>query len=137
LNANALRVIFAQESDAGCEAFRRLAAVRLPSTHVSCLKDGQAVLDHFFKSPAGAAKVDVLFLDRRIPKRDALDVFTEIRLSPRFDALTVVFLVDSAREEELLKNSFNCPSVRKPVEENLPRLLKLCEELSRQKTAAS
>lgn len=132
MSAKTLEVLFAQEDEAGCEAFRKLAAARLPSARVHCLSDGQAVLDHFFKLPAGSPKIDVLFLDRRLPKRDALDVFTEIRLSPRYDAVTVVFLVDSAREEDLLRDSFNCPSIRKPVEKNLEQLLKACERHVRQ-----
>ena len=98
---------------------RELESVR---NKIEIARDGEAALDFVFGRGAhgdgSRRRLQVIFLDLKLPKVDGLDVLREIKADPKTRAIPVVVLTSSKEERDMVEsyklgvNSY----VQKPVD---------------------
>ena len=115
-------IIVIVEDDEGHAILVRqnLEAAGLSNTMLH-FRDGQAVLDFFFKTGPGAAvpgAVYVVLLDIRMPKVDGIEVLRRLKADPELKRLTVIMLTttDDAREVERCHELGCSIYIQKPVD---------------------
>ena len=92
------------------------------SNRIEHFRDGQAVLDYFFKQggdrPTAPQQTYLVLLDIRMPKVDGIEVLRRLKSDPEFRKLPVIMLTttDDAREVERC-HSLGCNVyIQKPVD---------------------
>jgi CheY-like chemotaxis protein len=85
-------------------------------------RDGQAVLDFFFKPVPGngaeSGRVYLILLDIRMPKIDGIEVLRRLKLDPEFRKLPIIMLTttDDLREVERCHQLGCSVYIQKPID---------------------
>ncbi|HEX2855359.1 MAG TPA: response regulator [Opitutaceae bacterium] len=88
------------------------------SNRIDHFRDGQAVLDFFFKTPHDAKETFLVLLDIRMPKVDGIEVLRRLKADPRLRKLSIIMLTttDDAREVERCHDLGCSVYIQKPVD---------------------
>ncbi len=72
------------------------------TNHIEHFRDGQAVLDFFFKDPRPKQETYLLLLDIRMPKVDGIEALRRLKADPKLRKLPIIMLTttDDTREVE-------------------------------------
>ncbi len=94
-----------------------LEAAGLPN-RIEHFRDGQAVLDYFFRAPTPPEATFLVLLDIRMPKVDGIEVLRQLKASPRFRRMPVIMLTttDDSREVERCHELGCNVYIQKPVD---------------------
>ena len=88
------------------------------SNHIKHFRDGQAILDFFFKEPPPAREPYLVLLDIRMPKVDGIEVLRRLKATPELRKLPVIMLTttDDSREVERCHELGCNVYIQKPVD---------------------
>jgi CheY-like chemotaxis protein len=94
-----------------------LEAAGLPN-RIEHFRDGQAVLDYFFRTPIPPEASYLVLLDIRMPKIDGIEVLRQLKASPRFRRMPVIMLTttDDSREVDRCHELGCNVYIQKPVD---------------------
>ncbi len=94
-----------------------LEAANVPG-RIEHFRDGQAVLDFFFKTPHAADDTFLVLLDIRMPKIDGIEVLRQLKSDPKLRKLPVIMLTttDDSREVERCHELGCSVYIQKPVD---------------------
>lgn len=94
-----------------------LEAAGLPN-RIEHFRDGQAVLDFFFKTPHAPSETYLILLDIRMPKIDGIEVLRRLKADPELRKLPVIMLTttDDTREVERCHQLGCSVYIQKPVD---------------------
>jgi CheY-like chemotaxis protein len=72
------------------------------TNRIEHFRDGQAILDFFFKGRPGNSESFLILLDIRMPKVDGIEVLRRLKADPELRKLSVIMLTttDDSREVE-------------------------------------
>ena len=81
-------------------------------------RDGQAILDFFFKGRPGSTESFLILLDIRMPKVDGIEVLRRLKADPELKKISVIMLTttDDSREVERCHQLGCSVYVQKPVD---------------------
>lgn len=81
-------------------------------------RDGQAILDFFFKDPPRVAETFLVLLDIRMPKVDGIEVLRRIKSHPELRKLPVIMLTTTDDSREVMRcHELGCNVyMQKPVD---------------------
>ncbi len=81
-------------------------------------RDGQAILDFFFKDPPRLAETFLVLLDIRMPKVDGIEVLRRIKAHPDLRRLPVIMLTTTDDSREVVRcHELGCNVyMQKPVD---------------------
>ncbi len=88
------------------------------SNRIRHFRDGQAVLDFFFKDPLRVNETFLVLLDIRMPKIDGIEVLRRIKAHPELRKLPVIMLTTTDDSREVLRcHELGCNVyMQKPVD---------------------
>jgi CheY-like chemotaxis protein len=88
------------------------------ANRIEHFRDGQAVLDFFFKTPHAAKETFLVLLDIRMPKVDGIEVLRRLKADPGLRKLSIIMLTttDDAREVERCHELGCSVYIQKPVD---------------------
>jgi CheY-like chemotaxis protein len=94
-----------------------LEAAGLPN-RIEHFRDGQAVLDYFFRAPNPPDASFLVLLDIRMPKVDGIEVLRQLKASPRYRRMPVIMLTttDDSREVERCHELGCNVYIQKPID---------------------
>ena len=72
------------------------------SNRIRHFRDGQAILDFFFKDHPAPGDAFLVLLDIRMPKVDGIEVLREVKSNQDTKTLPVVMLTSSAEERDMV-----------------------------------
>jgi len=81
-------------------------------------RDGQAILDFFFKDPPRMSETFLVLLDIRMPKVDGIEVLRRIKAHPELRMLPVIMLTTTDDSREVVRcHELGCNVyMQKPVD---------------------
>ena len=81
-------------------------------------RDGQAILDFFFKDPPTVPETFLVLLDIRMPKVDGIEVLRQIKAHPALRKLPVIMLTTTDDSREVVRcHELGCNVyMQKPVD---------------------
>ncbi len=88
------------------------------NNRIKHFRDGQAILDFFFKDPPRVSETFILILDIRMPKVDGIEVLRRIKAHPELRKLPVIMLTTTDDSREVLRcHELGCNVyMQKPVD---------------------
>lgn len=88
------------------------------SNRIKHFRDGQAVLDFFFKDPPQVSEKFLVLLDIRMPKIDGIEVLRRIKAHPELRKLPVIMLTTTDDSREVMRcHELGCNVyMQKPVD---------------------
>ena len=88
------------------------------SNRIEHFRDGQAVLDFFFKGHPGRSESFLILLDIRMPKVDGIEVLRRLKADPELRKLSIIMLTttDDSREVERCHELGCSVYLQKPVD---------------------
>lgn len=94
-----------------------LTAAGLPN-RIEHFRDGQALLDFFFKQHSQPRETFLVLLDIRMPKVDGIEVLRRLKADPEYRKLPVIMLTttDDTREVERCHQLGCSGYIQKPVD---------------------
>lgn len=94
-----------------------LTAAGLPN-RIEHFRDGQAILDFFFRDRSNLRDTFLVLLDIRMPKIDGIEVLRQLKSHPEFKKLPVLMLTttDDTREVERCHQLGCSGYIQKPVD---------------------
>jgi CheY-like chemotaxis protein len=88
------------------------------TNRIEHFRDGQAVLDFFFRGDRPASETYLILLDIRMPKVDGIEVLRRLKADPELRKLSVIMLTttDDTREVERCHQLGCSVYIQKPVD---------------------
>ena len=88
------------------------------SNRIKHFRDGQAILDFFFKDPPPVSETFLVLLDIRMPKIDGIEVLRRIKAHPDLRKLPVIMLTTNEDSREVMRcHELGCNVyMQKPVD---------------------
>jgi CheY-like chemotaxis protein len=86
--------------------------------HIRHFRDGQAILDFFFKDPPRVSDTYLILLDIRMPKVDGIEVLRRIKADPALRKLPVIMLTTTDDSRDVVRcHELGCNVyMQKPVD---------------------
>jgi CheY-like chemotaxis protein len=86
--------------------------------HIRHFRDGQAILDFFFKDPPRVSDTYLILLDIRMPKVDGIEVLRRIKADPALRKLPVIMLTTTDDTRDVVRcHELGCNVyMQKPVD---------------------